>query len=125
MNQQTTQQTSIQITLDLQKTLPHSPVFDSVFQQAVTAAFATLGEPGQRVLFNCLERNFGVPQNGVSTDPAAFTAALEEILGPAAAQLIEARIIHVLHNQVPGFKYIAAGSELFFLDYVEALIDFL
>jgi hypothetical protein len=125
MNQQTTQQTSIQITLDLQKTLHHSPVFDSVFQQAVTAAFATLGEPAQRMLFNCLERKFGVPQNGVSTDPAAFAAAIEDILGPAAAQLIETRIIHVLHNQVPSFKYIAAGSELFFLDYVEALKDFL
>jgi hypothetical protein len=125
MNQQTTQQTSIQITLDLQKTLTHSTIFDTVFKQAVNAAFATLGEPAQRVLFSCLERNFGVPQGGVSTDPGAFVAALEQILGSVAARLIEARIIHFLHNQVPGFKYVAAGSELFFLDYVEALMDFL
>jgi len=123
--QQTTQQTSIQITLDLQKTLVHSPAFDNAFQKAVATAFTTLGEPAQRVLFNCLERNFGVPQNDVSTDPAAFAAALEQILGPVAARLIEARIIHGLHNQVPRFKYVAAGSELFFLDYVEALMDFL
>jgi hypothetical protein len=125
MNRQTTQQTSIQINLELKKPFTRSPVFDTVFQQAVTAAFASLGAPAQRVLFNFLERKYGVSQNSVSSDPAALSAALGQILGPVAARLIEARIIHVLHSQVPDFKYIAACNELFFLDYVEALADFL
>ena len=125
MNQQTTHQTSIQINLELSKKLTHNPHFDTAFQQAVNAAFATLGEPAQTVLFSCLERNFGVPQTGVSADPAAFAAAIEQILGPVVARLVEARIIHILHNKVPRFKYIAPGSELFFLDYVEALKGFL
>ena len=125
MEQQTTQQSPIQITLDPPKPLTHSPTFDASFQQAVTVAFATLGEPVQKALFNCLERNFGISKNSVSSDLAAFAAALEKIFGSPAAQLIEARIIHVLHSQVPSFEYVAVGNELFFLSYVEALSDFL
>jgi hypothetical protein len=124
MKQQTVNQTPIQITLDLQKPL-NGPTFDAAFQQAVTAAFATLGESAKRVLFRCLESDFGIPQNHVSTDPAAFAAALEQIFGPAAAWLIESRIISILHSLVPDFKYASTSDELFFLDYVEALTSFL
>jgi hypothetical protein len=125
MNQQTVNQTPIQITLDLRKTATHSPIFDAAFQRAVASAFATLGEPAQRVLFRCLESDFSIPKKNVSADPAAFAKALEKIFGPAAAWLIEARIIQILHHLVPDFKYAATDGELLFLDYVEALTSFL
>ncbi|HTY75990.1 MAG TPA: hypothetical protein VMD05_10550 [Candidatus Nanoarchaeia archaeon] len=125
MNQQINQQISIQIPLDLQEPLPHNPEFDNAFQQAIAASFAMLGEPAQKAFFNCIEREFGISRSDVSHDPAAFQTAIEQIFGRAAAKLIEARIIRELHKQFPSFKYIVTSGELFFLDYVESLIDFL
>ena len=125
MNQQTVNQRTIQISLDLEKTNAHSPIFDAAFQRAVTAAFATLGDSAQKVLFKCLESDFGIPQHNVSADPAALADALEKIFGPAAAWLIEARIIRVLHSLVPEFKYASTNGGLLFLDFVEGLASFL
>ena len=84
-----------------------------------------LGEPAQKAFFGCIEREFGLSRSDISHDPAAFQTAIEQIFGQAAAKLIESRIILSLHRQFPSFKYIVTSGELFFLDYVEALINFL
>jgi len=125
MTQQTINQRAIQITLDLGKAVDHNLAFCSAFQQAATDTLVALGEPAQKVIFRCLEHDFGISQDNLGANPGTFAEALERIFGPDAAWLIESRIIRVLHELVPGFKYSSSNGELFFVDYVNALSDYL
>ena len=92
--------------------------FDQMFLESVDDVFSALGNQASNILYEYLEANCGISKTQMPHKTREFASALEAVFG-SAARLIEIRILLVLHQKIPGFKF--SGNDLSFVEYVAAL----
>jgi hypothetical protein len=102
---------------------PKAPNFNDLLLETIDSAFSKLGCSSQQILYQCVEKRYGVKREDIPNNIATFAHALEEIFGQAA-YLLETKIMQAMHSKVPYFKYIPK-EELAFVDYIENLNFFL
>jgi len=120
----TNQNMSFEISLNPTKEHIQEGSFDELFLEAVESAFSMLGSRGKQALFGNLESKFGIQKETLGNNLEPFASALEQVFGHGA-RLIEMQIMGELHAKTPQFKYKATYADFSFVDYVEALRQFM
>jgi hypothetical protein len=103
---------------------PTPNYFNSLLTETVDSTFAALGDTCKQTLYTCIEKRYRITRETISSHPATFAHALEEIFGQAAF-LLETKIMQTLNSKVQGFKYSPKQDELSFADYLEHFCVFL
>jgi len=112
-----------EISLDKSKQ-SRAETFDEFFLQAVDEAFLILGEQNKQLIYNYLEKSYGISRGTIPINMQQFGWAIEAVFGEPA-RLIEIEIMRALHRKVPSFIYDASEDTLSFVGYVLALRVFL
>ncbi len=117
--------TPIELDLNINKFGPQRSNFDEFFLEAVDKALSLLGDQGKKLMYQYLENKCGVNKENIPRKVELFSQGIEAVFGQAA-QIIEIRIMHTLHEKAPSFACSGKKtSDLSFVNYVEAFRLFL
>ena len=98
--------------------------FETAVTDAVDECFSTLGDSLKQAIYSKLEKSYGIRKEDIPFKIEAFTDAVELTFGEAA-KLIEVQIIKNLKSKIKGFSYKTKKTDLFFVEYVQALQSYL
>ncbi len=115
MNQQTTQQNPIQISL------PESekPCFETELTKSIDDVFSALGENVKQAVYRILQTQYHMSKDQIPSKLETFTDAIDSIFGEAA-KLLELKILESLQRKTQGFRYKPNNSEVLFSEWVTA-----
>jgi hypothetical protein len=113
-----------EVSLESSRAHLDTEIFGEVFLDAIDSALSMLGNCAKNAVYESLESNYDICKERIPHEVEAFANALEEIFGQAA-QLIEIRIMRVLHQKVPSFNFSFDDYAFSFVGYVERLRFFL
>ncbi len=120
MNQTEELQPAFEITIANSKQHIGTNVFNQLLLEAVDSAFAILGVQVSQAIYSFLKNNYSINREDIPYELGKFALALEELFG-RSSQLIEIRIIQVLHQNAPSFKFYSSAEEFSLVNYVESL----
>jgi hypothetical protein len=92
--------------------------FDFIVLDTLDALLSSLG--CKQEVFHQLNEKYAINYQAISKNIKAFTIALEKIFGEASS-VLEIKMMRLLHEKVPNFKYRSGKEELLFSSYLEKL----
>jgi hypothetical protein len=97
--------------------------FETIILEAVDEIFSSFGRSCKKAIYFQLEHTFKIRKQDILFKIEDFANALEQIFG-VGAKFIELKIIEILHQKTPNFKYSPQIKDLVFAEYVENLRRF-
>ncbi len=98
--------------------------FETAVEESIDEALTTLGEDVKKAVYRYLERKCNIKKEQIPIMVVDFTLAVESIFGDAA-KLVELKIIEKLQDKFKGFIYKPKSKEIFFVEYLLALEEYL
>jgi hypothetical protein len=115
----------VQLIIDLSYPKNKNPRkdFNKLLLKALDSTFSVLGDSGKQAIYRNLKNKYGLTKEAIPNNTAKFVDAIEEVFGQAAV-LLEARIIHALHNEVKDFVYFPGHDKISFAGYLGCLSNY-